>query len=221
MSAFLAGIPGQVKTLLDRLTSGRATNLDNLDATVSSRAPSSTALSTATWTGTRATNLDNLNATVSSRAPSSTALSTATWTSGRATLLDNLSNLDAAVSSVSGIPQAAATGENGTGSTGSNTYVNLLNITSDSGALMALTLWVIKASSNPTANFQVHADGVNVFGEITLTTSQTASDFGNAWDNACVFQINTPIIFTTSLRIEANDNNTGAVCHARWAILKD
>lgn len=76
----------------------------NLDATVSSRAPSSTALSTATWTNARAGYLDtvntNLDATVSSRAPSSTALSTATWTSGRAS---NLDNLDFACSKLAGL----------------------------------------------------------------------------------------------------------------------
>lgn len=55
------GIPGKLKTLLDRLTSTRATNLDNLNATVSSRAPASSALSSATWTGTRAAKLDNLD----------------------------------------------------------------------------------------------------------------------------------------------------------------
>jgi hypothetical protein len=38
-----------------------------LDAAVSTRAPSSTALSTATWTGTRAALLDNLDAAVSTR----------------------------------------------------------------------------------------------------------------------------------------------------------
>ena len=59
-----------------------------LDANISSRAPSSTALSTATWTNTRAGNLDNLNATVSSRAPSSTALSTNVWTGTKAGYLD-------------------------------------------------------------------------------------------------------------------------------------
>lgn len=40
---------------------------DNLDDTISSRAPSSTALSTAQWTNTRAGLIDNLDATVSSR----------------------------------------------------------------------------------------------------------------------------------------------------------
>ena len=54
----LMGIPGKVKTLLDRLTSARASNLDNLNTTISSRAAASTALSTATWTNTRAGYLD-------------------------------------------------------------------------------------------------------------------------------------------------------------------
>lgn len=48
-----------------------------LDAGISSRAPSSTALSTATWTNTKAGYLDS---TVSSRAPASTALSSNVWT---------------------------------------------------------------------------------------------------------------------------------------------
>ena len=55
-------------TLTGRLTSGRATAIDNLDATVSSRAPSSTALSSATWTPTRAGLVDNLDAAITTRA---------------------------------------------------------------------------------------------------------------------------------------------------------
>lgn len=60
-----------------------------LDDNISTKAPASTALSTATWTNTRAGNLDNVDATISSRAPSSTALSTATWTNTRAGYLDS------------------------------------------------------------------------------------------------------------------------------------
>jgi hypothetical protein len=59
MIGALMGVPGKLKTLIDRLTSTRATNLDNLDATVSSRAAASTALSTATWTSTRAGYMDS------------------------------------------------------------------------------------------------------------------------------------------------------------------
>lgn len=64
MLGFLAGLPGQLATLTSRLTSARATKLDNLDAAVSSTAPASTALSSATWTGTKAGYID---AAVSSR----------------------------------------------------------------------------------------------------------------------------------------------------------
>ena len=104
----LYGLPGKIKTLLDRLTAARAGYLDSinpagtdwnstragyvdrLDAAVSTRAPASTALSNATWTDARAGYQDRLDTTVSSRAPASTALSNATWTDARATKQDNL-----------------------------------------------------------------------------------------------------------------------------------
>lgn len=63
MIAFLLGVPGKLKTLLDRLTATRAGLLDNLDAAISTRALASTALSNATWTGALAS---LLNAFVSS-----------------------------------------------------------------------------------------------------------------------------------------------------------
>ena len=101
MLAFLAGVPGKLKTVLDRLTATRAANLDDLDVAVSTRMPgsateqgridvaistraaASTALSTVNWTTVRAgklDTLDNLDAAISTRAPASTALSTAVWT---------------------------------------------------------------------------------------------------------------------------------------------
>ena len=62
--SFLAGVPGKLKTLQDGvttlLTNFTSTIAGRVDATISSRAPSSTALSTATWTGTRAAYLDKL-----------------------------------------------------------------------------------------------------------------------------------------------------------------
>jgi hypothetical protein len=54
----LLGLPAKVKTLVDRLTSTRATNLDNLDAAVSTRSAASTALSNVVWTDVRAGKLD-------------------------------------------------------------------------------------------------------------------------------------------------------------------
>jgi hypothetical protein len=64
-------------------TAARAAKLDNLDVTVSSRAPASTALSNATWTDTRAAKLDNLDATVSSR---STLTASQVWSHTTRTL---------------------------------------------------------------------------------------------------------------------------------------
>lgn len=102
LATALTTAQADLTTLIGRLTSGRAVNLDNLDAAISTRAPSSTALSTAQWTNARATLQDNLDAAVSTRA-AATALTTAQTdlttltgrlTSGRALGLDNL---DAAI----------------------------------------------------------------------------------------------------------------------------
>lgn len=60
MIAALLGLPGKLKVLTDRLTSGRATNLDKLDALISSRAPASTALLYTVWTDSRAAKIDVL-----------------------------------------------------------------------------------------------------------------------------------------------------------------
>lgn len=65
MLGFLVNISNQAATLVARLTSGRAANLDNLNATISSRAPSGTAVSNADYTAARATKLDNLDAAIS------------------------------------------------------------------------------------------------------------------------------------------------------------
>jgi predicted fused transcriptional regulator/phosphomethylpyrimidine kinase len=70
-------------------TSGRAANLD---AAISTRAPSATALSNVQWTNARAALLDGLDVAVSTRAPAATAISNVDYTSARA------ANLDAAIS---------------------------------------------------------------------------------------------------------------------------
>lgn len=65
-------------------------NIGNLDATISTRAPAATALSTATWTNTRATKLDNADVATSTRLatssytapttpPTTTAIADAVW----------------------------------------------------------------------------------------------------------------------------------------------
>lgn len=105
---WLTGDSSGVTTLLARLTAGRATNLDNLDATVSSRstyAGGDTAGVTTLLTrlsAARALLLDNLDAAISSRSTYAGADTAGTTTllarlsAARALLLDNL---DATVSS--------------------------------------------------------------------------------------------------------------------------
>lgn len=74
MSSFLLGVPGRLKTLLDRLTDARAARLD---ADISSRMPGST------------TQRDRIDTTISSRAPSSdTDTLLARLTATRASRLD-------------------------------------------------------------------------------------------------------------------------------------
>lgn len=105
---WLTGDSAGVTTLLARLTAGRATNLDNLDATVSSRSTYAGADTAGTTTllarlsAARALLLDNLDAAISSRSTYAGADTAGTTTllarlsAARALLLDNL---DATVSS--------------------------------------------------------------------------------------------------------------------------
>ena len=71
----------------------------NLDAAVSTRAPSATALSTAQWTNTRAANLDNLDAAVSSRMATFTYTTPPTVVQIRTEMDTNSTKLDATISS--------------------------------------------------------------------------------------------------------------------------
>lgn len=188
MWAMLAGVPGKLKTLVDRLTAARAANLDNLNATVSSRmpgtateqgridvaissrAPSSTALSNATWTNTKAGFLD---AAVSSRAPSSTALSNATWTNTRAALLDNLSNLDTTVSSRAPASTALST------SVWTSTHAGRIDTTISSRAAASTALSTAQWT-NTRAGYldNIHRPPIAAnYGPATASSGITSSDF--------------------------------------------
>lgn len=64
MIELLAGVPGMLKSLRDRLTTTRAANLDKLDVNVTTRAPANTALSNQVWTDARAAKLDISNSPI-------------------------------------------------------------------------------------------------------------------------------------------------------------
>ena len=61
MIDFLLGVPGKLKTIADYMTTNlsptRAAKIDNADVATSTRAPASTALSTATWTAAMASTM--------------------------------------------------------------------------------------------------------------------------------------------------------------------
>ena len=104
--SLLAPIYNLLGSLAGRITSARADKLDNLDATIASRAAASTALSKLTWTDAKAVYLD---ASIAGRAPAATALSSDTWTVAKAGRLDYL---DQAISTRSTLtaPQVWAEG---------------------------------------------------------------------------------------------------------------
>lgn len=67
MIGFIASILGKVNALRAAYTDARAGYLDRLDASITTRAAASTAVSNADLTATRIAKLDNLDALISSR----------------------------------------------------------------------------------------------------------------------------------------------------------
>lgn len=90
--------------------------VDNINATISSRAPASTALSNATWTDARAVNVDKLDAAVSSRSTltQSQIISDVTPFQG-ASIASILSNSSNTVSSLTGTYNASGVSSNTSG----------------------------------------------------------------------------------------------------------
>ena len=105
MSLFLAGVPGKLAKLVTRLapsgytqtlTDARLSKIDYLDVSVDSRAPKSTALSSAMWTDTKAGYLDAAISSV--RYPVQTDINRADGLMAISTLVDGFAiesaNLD-------------------------------------------------------------------------------------------------------------------------------
>ena len=217
MSMFLAGIPGQVKTLLDRLTSARAAKIDNLDATVTSRAPSSTAVSNTNYTSARATKLDQLDAAVSSRAAASTAVSSSNYTAARASKLDNLDNLDAPVSGIKGIPKAASTGSSGSAVITATSFTTVVSV-SGSGMLCYIRAWGEDDLVQVAGQIRVTADGVNVWGD-GLDVGGVSGNPQEA-TSSMVIQLSSPIVFNSSLVIAAKAAASSSDVNVVYAVLK-
>ena len=209
MSAFLLGIPGKVKTLLDRLTAARAGYLDRLDATVSSRAAAATALSTAQWTNALATALGKVGTMGLLVPPKAGGL-----VAGR--LLD-YSDIYLITDPSSFTTNAAALGIGAqTATTNSATYVDAVNYTG-SGYVDFLAFI---GGTTRGIEFDIIIDGVTVLASGSADAYKVAlpvgsMSFANLWDaagNATRSAIHTaagcPVVFYASLQIRHRRNNT-------------
>ena len=163
-----------------------------LDASVSSRAAASTALTNATWTDAKAGFID---ASVSSRAAASTALSTATWTNARAA---NLDNLDAPISGVGGLSP----------STWTDTKAGYLDASISSRAPSSTAL-----SSNVwTTTYRDRID-TNVSSRLSSCSTQhlasnTTINSNTDYDTWTVSGIDTSKSFLTGVNISGTGNTT-------------
>lgn len=148
MIEVLLGLPSKVKTLVDRFTAGRAANLDNLNATVSSRAAASTALTNVVWTDARAGKLDTaaLEASPLLAPPIASGL------------------IPSAPDSIKGLSSGALDATNGIGqfSTSSTSYVNAVSYTGK-GVLELAGIYCFQSNVTPLGGQMVIViDGVTV-----------------------------------------------------------
>lgn len=199
MLAPFAGVPGKLKTLIDRLTAARASNLDDIDTTVSSRAPSSTALSTATWTGTKAGYIDSA---ISDRA-SQTSLDTM---AGEQVLNMPPTNTltYAGLTRTSANPALRIAESVATGALTAATYVTVLNVTSSKGVVSLAMAYHVDATSHA-LSIRITVDGV-IIREYTEDTHTTAgSGLVVIGGELCQAE---KIPFLSSLKIEVKSDAT-------------
>jgi len=200
MSLFLAGVPGKLAKLVTRLapsgyaqtlTDARVSALDNLNATVSSRAPSSTALSSAMWTDTKAGYLDAAISSV--RYPVQTEIinQDASGTSG-------IGGLNA-ISPGRGFGSLTVTG---------GAYAEVLSVAAP-GILWWAACWRGSAFTNGTLNIRITIDGVVAIltGYAAAATAQNTGAIG-VGAYAGTVPILMPIRFTTSMKIEVTSSVT-------------
>lgn len=181
MIEVLLGLPAKVKTLVDRLTSTRATNLDNLDAAISTCAPGSTALSDAVWTDARAGKLDTaaLEANPLLSAPIVSGLVPATP--------GHISTGASWWTSFSGLQQSG---------TVSTAYVDAVNYTGQG----VLEFLAVHAATAGTATMKLTIDGVLAMTATSVNTERSTALVGVLGPSSIIALSAVP--FKTSLRVE-------------------
>lgn len=213
----LAQIIAQVAAFRAAYTDAKAAYLD---ATISSRAPSSTALSSSTWTGTKAGYLDT---TISSRASQSDVT---------AIKADTDAYLDAKVSeagmnkpsSIVGYtiyerPGNSGLSRHGTVSCGATTS-QWYNYVSVNGSGWIHLLGVDTSTQNPTGtwNIRLLIDNVQVFYQAGVFTSATKTNEGYLVVGSGISDGSSPywlgvsfglVRFTTSFQLQVQRTGTG------------
>ena len=181
--------------IISLLTRWTQTLADRLDAAISSRAPASTALSTATWTSTKAGYLDT---PVSSCAPASSALSSGVWTLARAAKLDNL---DAAISTNSPV-KSSQTGSIDTATTTVGTAPETFYVDVTISAVTVAKALVLHS---------IGAGNVGTNAGDALITARTAPGTARAY-----------LVNSTTLRIYGSSNAAATYRHlsGRWQVLE-
>jgi hypothetical protein len=134
MSSDIAAVKADTGDLESKLTSARASNLDNLDATISSR-PSG-----ADYTSARASSLNNLDATVSSRSTQASvnaaqASLSAIPTNPLLTSDSRINNLDATISSRATAASLASLASTVGTPAGASVSADIASVKSDSSGL--------------------------------------------------------------------------------------
>ncbi len=153
MSVFSAGLSGLMKTLVDRLTATRAANLDNLDVATSTRAPSSTALSTSAWPDTRA-DLVALIAQVSGGlSPAPSALVRSPYLPG---------DCDTDPDIYDQMRQCWGTWMTTLSGTGSGAYEPVVSVGPSQAGSLSLCLFAVQGAGNVDVDMRVTMDGVVV-----------------------------------------------------------
>jgi hypothetical protein len=209
MSLFLAGVPGKLKTLTDRLTNSTTplndTRVGYLDASIAGRASQ-------TSVNTIDTNVDSILATVTAN------LDAAVSTMGSVAQATFSNSASPAIYSsgsgvIDGIPYTAV------GTTwADDTYKTLIDVTTGSGWLYFLALQDISLESG-TSSIRLTIDGATpvVFsGSISSGTQKMMLAIGAYNGVGLAYQ---PTRFNASLKIEIKSNVSSGTPDDNWSRL--
>lgn len=196
----ISGATGRLKAVYDYLVANlsvaRAAKIDNLDAAISTRAGASTALSSATWTGTRAGYLDKIEGPTD--APP-------TWHSASSGAITSTSNLNPPA-----VLQICTVGAD----VSASVYTTTLSV-SGRGVLTFAALYFDAYSGN--GYMRIIIDGVTIIEQSTNASYAFGAVVGAMVETSVgIYAIPCEQIpFRTSLQIQIRTNGPGTV-RAFW-----